>query len=350
LTTKNKILKILIYLSGIFSLFIFIVLRLNNEPVYLMDRKFAESASSFVYGDLYILNLVENFNTATPPVYPSYIKSEKQPKINEADILTFGDSFFAGGARRKHFPERLSDTLHKKVFFMDSSDPLTILNDSNYQNKNAKYLIFEIAERRIPEVFSKKHSAVSRNRQYFSSILNIIYPYNLELKYTFLLQRGLVSHFIYKELATFKFNSFGFISSITPAYIENPPWLFYYQEINNKSTSFYYKFTDEEIKTICNNRVDLSAQLKEKYNLDLLLLPIPNKYTIYHKLLNNDEYNNFLPRIYAELEKRNVKICEVYDSFMKSNKILYYPTDTHWNDEGVNVTMTELIKTLNMNK
>lgn len=347
LTLKDKILKVIIYITGFFALYIFIILRLNNTPGYLLDKEFSKKANLFEYGDLYLLNLVDNFNIATPPNSPSYIKSSKQPDINNADILTFGDSFFGGGARGKSFPERLSDTLKKKVFFMDSSEPLTILENMNYVKKERKILIFEIAERRIAEVFSKKHSVQSKNKQFILSIAETIYPFNIEQKYTFLLQRSFLTHYIYNKLSTFKFNEFGYITYITPVYKLDPPWIFYYQEVNDKKTSFYYKFSDNEINDICDNISDLTKQLNDKYNIEFIFLPIPNKYTIYHTVINNDEYNNLLPRIYTGLKNRNVKVCEVYNTFLESKLELYFPTDTHWNGDGVNLTLYELLKIIN---
>ncbi|MCX6164502.1 MAG: hypothetical protein NTU73_06515, partial [Ignavibacteriae bacterium] len=305
------------------------------------------ATNNFEYGDLYLLNLIDNFKVPTPPLDDEYYKSVPKSDINEVDILTFGDSFFAEGARVKNVPARLADTLKKKVFFGRSDNILNFLEEQNYQKKDRKYLILEIVERGIPGTFTDYQNILKKKNNIISNIIETVMPINLEQRYTFLFQKGFLTHYIYKELATLKFSIFGYITSITPVYKKDPPWLFYYMDVNDKKTSFYYKFSDDEIKTICDNISDLSIQLKNSYNLDLILLPVPNKYTIYHKLLNNDEYNNFLPRIYSELKKGNVKVCEVYDLFMKSDKELYYPTDTHWNDEGVKIAVTELLKMIN---
>jgi hypothetical protein len=37
-------------------------------------------------------------------------------------------------------------------------------------------------------------------------------------------------------------------------------------------------------------------------------------------------------------------VCKVYNLFMNSEKELYFPTDTHWNEEGVKLAVNELLR------
>jgi len=343
---KNKITKIIIHVSGALALFLFIVLRSSAEPDYLLDSELLKAANDAIYGDLYFLNLIDNFKIPTPPLGDEYYNSVPKTDINDADILTFGDSFFASGARCKNVPGRLADTTKKKIFFSQTNEILKTLEEKNYVKKDKKYLILETVERGIPRIFTGGQNVLAKKNPKLGKIVESLMPLNLEQRYTLLLQRGVISYNIYKELVTMKFNLFGYISSVTPVYKKDPPWLFYYQDVNDKKTSFYYHFTDEEINTICDNIQDLNKKLIDKYNIELIFLPLPNKYTIYHRILNNDEYNNLLPRLYKGLDRRNVKVCKVYDLFMNSEKELYFPTDTHWNEEGVKLTANELVKYL----
>lgn len=344
MTLKDKIAKIIIHLYGLAALYLFIVLRMSGEPDYLLDKELLRASNNFEYGDLYFLNLIDNFKVPTPPLGDEYYNSVPKTEIKDAEILTFGDSFLAAGARVKNVPGRLADTLKKKVFFSQTSEPLEMLENTGFQKGEKKYLILETAERRVPSLFSGGHSKLVKTNPVLVNLMTTVIPVNIEQRYTFLLQKSKATHYIYKELATLKFNLFGYISSVTPVYKKEPPWLFYYQDVNDKKTSFYYKFTDEEIKSICDNIENLSRQLNDKYNIEFVFMPVPNKYTIYHRLLNNDEYNNLLPRIYIELKNRNVKVCNLYDVYMNSGKELYYPTDTHWNEEGVKIAVNEVIK------
>ncbi len=344
MSKKNKITKIIINIFGLISLYLFIILRFNGEPEHLLDSEFFKAYKNYEYGDLYFLNYIDNFRIPTPPLEKEYFDSEPKTEINDAEILIFGDSFFAVDARVKNVPGRITETLKKKVFFIRSNDVLSVLEMNKYVKKDRKYLILESVERNIPELLAGRHNIMIQKKSTINDIIEIVKKVNLEQRYTYILQRGFLTHYMYKKLATLKFNLFGYITSLTPVYKKEPPWLFYCQEVDDRKTSFYYKFTDEEITTICDNLLELNNQLIEKYNIDLIFLPIPNKYTIYHKLLNNDEYNNFLPKIYSEMIKRNVKVCNIYDSFINSEKELYYPTDTHWNEEGIKITVSQLLR------
>jgi hypothetical protein len=122
--------------------------------------------------------------------------------------------------------------------------------------------------------------------------------------------------------------------------------LFHEEEVDNSNTSFYYQFSDDEINTICNNIADLAQQVREKYNLYMVFMPIPSRYAIYHVVLNQDSYNNFLPRIYEGLEKRGVPVIKLYDVYKNSEEILYYGTDTHWNKKGLDIALDETLKVL----
>ena len=82
----------------------------------------------------------------------------------------------------------------------------------------------------------------------------------------------------------------------------------------------------KRLKTYCDNIADLRDKLKEMYNLDMVFLPIPSKYTIYHKLINQDPYNNFLPRLYEGLDKRGVPTINLYDEYRQCDRssVLWY--------------------------
>jgi hypothetical protein len=344
MTVKDKILRIIIYFTGLISLFLFIILRFNYDPEYLLDKDFVKAVKNSEYGDLYFLNYIDNFKIPIPPVKKSHAEPVLESDVNNADILTFGDSFFASSPRFNNVPGRLADSLKKRVFFFQNGNPLTVLEDQKYRKKDKTVLILESCERLIPTAFISKQKTFVKKNIFINTLIQYIYPNNLEQRYEYLMQRSFINHYFYTKLATFKFNFLGYITPITPKYTKDPPWLFCYQEVDDNKTSYYYKFSDEEIKSICDNIQDFSVRLKEIYDIDFIFLPVPNKYTIYHKIINNDEYNNLLPVLYRELKKRNVKVCELYELFMHSDKELYYPTDTHWNDEGVDIAMSELLK------
>ena len=78
----------------------------------------------------------------------------------------------------------------------------------------------------------------------------------------------------------------------------------------------------------------------------MVFMPIPTKYTICHKVINAHPYNNLLPRLYEELDKRGVPCIKLYEKFNNAPCDLYHGTDTHWNPKGVNLAMEELLKSI----
>lgn len=352
---KPKYLKILIYIAGFFCMYTFIAVRIHPLfNVLLTEKLIPEYWENTKWGELYYFNYIKHFREKNlPPAAIKYRFTKKHPKLNQAEILTFGDSFF-DYSRMETFPEQLGDSLHKKVYYARMDRPLSYLQEHKYHTHEPKPLIYETAERYIPTRFTIPHKTtfVKVNRGVFrkalANIRDFIFPKNQEKLYDVLLNRSFFTNAIYTNIATFKFDTWGYVPRTTPIYSlkYDEPWLFYYEETNDEETSFYYNFSQKEIDTYCDNIADLANKLYNNYNLEMVFLAIPSKYTIYHKLVNNDQYNNFLPRIYEGLAKRNVPYVDVYHDFVASKDILFYGTDTHWNPEGLKIALQNTIHVL----
>jgi hypothetical protein len=278
-----------------------------------------------------------------PPAQRKFEYSERQASVEECDILTFGDSYFEF-SRHKQFPERLADDFNKEVHYVNNDYPLDYLQRFDYHDTIPKLVIFERVERYIPIAFEHEHQwspvsddSLSQIRSILKSVKDKIFYDKSEELYDAMLKRSYLTTSLYGLIATIKFDMFGYISKLTPSYLvnEDESWLFYHDQVNHAKTSFYYDFSQDEMDSICDHMADLSRKLKEKYNMDLVYLPLPAKYTLYHDILNHDTYNNFLPRLYDGLDKRNVKYVNVFDAFENSNQFLYYRTDDHWNEDGI---------------
>lgn len=357
---QNKIAKFIVYLAGAIGLFIFLAVRI--QPLYnlmLKEKIVADYWENVKYGELYYNNnFIKHFREdSLPPAALKYRNTPKHPQVNEADILTFGDSFF-DFARMTTFPERLGDTLHKRVYYqrmLEDHRPVIYLRHDDYNNPRARVLLYETSERFLAFRFLNRHDTVpaadnrSALRKMGAAARDWLFLEDSEVKYSVLMQRSMLTTDIYSEINTFKFDAFGYITESTPRYVfhGNKPWLFTQDEVNDANSSFYYPFTDDEINQICDNIADLGNVLHEKYNLQLIFMPVPSKYTIYHTLLNNDKYNDYLPRLYAGLEKRNVPVVKLYDRYRNSDKILYYYTDNHWNKNGLDIALDEALKVMN---
>ena len=356
---QNKIAKWLVYLVGAVCLYIFLAIRI--EPLFnviLKEKIVPEYWENTKYGELYYYNnFIKHFREKNlPPAIPKYRNTKKHPKLNEAEILTFGDSFF-DFSRMVTFPERIADTLHKKVYYrrmLEDHRPVIYLKQDNYADTNPKILLYETSERFLAFRFLNRHDTIppvdnrSKFRKTAAAVWNWVFIEERELKYNVLLQRNMLTAGLYSDIATVKFDAFNYITESTPIYSlkNDEPWLFYMDEVNDDNSSFYYKFTDEEIYQICDNIADVAGVLKKKYNLQFVFMPIPSKYAIYHTMVNNDEYSNFLPRLYEGLDKRGIPVVKLYDKFINSKEILYYGTDNHWNKKGLDIAVSEALEVM----
>lgn len=349
-----KLLKILIYISGIVCLYAFIAIRV--QPLFnaiLKEKVIPEYWENTKYGELYYFNFIREFREKGLPHYrKKYRFTKKSPLLENADLLLFGDSYF-DFSRMETLPEILSDTLGEKVYYARYDRPLKLLGEEKYENHKEKYMIYESAERYIPTRFTHTQPEYvpdtrSSFRKEMAKIRDFIFVPNKELLYSTLLYRSYFTTGIYSFIATFKFNVFGYITKFTPKYYlgGKTPWLFYYEQVNEEPGSFYYKYSQDEIDTYCNHIADLSKKLYDRYKLKMIFMAIPSKYTIYHTLLNNDKYNDFIPRLYTGLKERGIPYVPLYRDFMEADTVLYYGTDTHWNKKGRDIAVDDVINIL----
>jgi hypothetical protein len=343
---KEKNLRIIIYVLGVICLYAILAVRIFPIMNFTLSEKMDLETHDFnKYGDLYYYNCISDFKQDFPTPVRKYRLSDKNPAVNQADILTFGDSFF-DVSFQKTLPERLSDTLHVRVYSYMTQDPtqanpFCTLNSNAYmKNSSSKYIIYETIERNVHVKFDKPYEVNCIPQEIkktpYEQAKNFLFKKNSEKLYATLLKRGYFFDGIYEFFASMRFNLFGYISPLTAKYsIAKDPWLFYEKEFGNEPGGFSYQYTDDEIERYADNIFALGKNMKDTYNLDLVFMPIPNKYTVYHDMVDNHPYNNFLPRLYKELDKRHVQYVNLYHEFISSTDILYYGTDTHWNKKGV---------------
>jgi len=349
---KEKVLKILVYMTGGICLIAFLAIRFESLFNSLLLEPIVNGYwDKTKYGELYYFSMISHFREpGLPPAQPKFEYSARQASIEEAEILTFGDSFFEF-SRVKQFGERIADDFNKKVHTINTIRPLEYLESKNYHDTLPKLLILERVERGLPLDFEKKQvlqiEKVSPDSKLSATdkILNMIFYSKSEELYDAMLKRSYLTTWIYSQIATIKLDLFGFITQLTPKYKKDGDysWLFYYDQVNEKKSSFYYQFTQEQIDSICDNMGDLAAQFKKEYNIDLVYLPLPAKYTIYHTILNQDNYNNFLPRLFKGLDERGIKYVNVYNDFIDSRDTIFYRTDEHWNQKGFDIAYKKTI-------
>jgi hypothetical protein len=352
---REKILKWSIYISGIICLYAFISIRFLPMYNTVLKEKLGYWDQT-KYGEMYYFSMIRHFREkGLPPSKPKFENSPKQASVKDCDVLAFGDSFFQI-SREKQFPERIADDLRLKVHYVNNDQPLEYLEKNNYQDTIPKLVLFERVERYLPICFQKQHTWPAQEepqpqglKKTFVEVKDKIFDAKSEELYDVMLKRSYLTTFAYSWIATIKFDLFGYISKKTPVYKVNDDhsWIFYFDQVNDKRTSFYYPFTDKQVDSICENMADLAAKLKKRYHMDIVYLPMPARYTIYHTVVNNDSYNDLLPRLYAGLDKRGVKYINVFSDLKNNPDTLFYRTDEHWNKEGLDLVYNKTLKYFN---
>lgn len=354
---NEKLLKILIYIAGFVCLYAFVAIRVPGMYNFILKEKIIpEYWENTKYGELYYFGLVKHFKEEGMPHYnEKYRYTEKHPDVQDADILMFGDSFF-DFTRMTTFPERLGDATDQRAFYARMDRPLRYLVENQYENTEEKLVIFESAERYIPERFVEAHSMKpppdprSGIRKKVADLRDLIFQDNTDVLYSTMIARSYFTTDLYSASTTLKFDLFEYITDQTPVYSldEEMPWLFYHDQLNGEPSSFYYQHSQGEIDNYCDNIADLSAKLYEHYKLKMVFMAIPSKYTIYHTLVNEDQYNDFLPRLYKGLEERGIPYIPIYDDFLeaKAEDWIYYGSDTHWTQKGMDIALNKTLKVL----
>lgn len=354
---KARICRIFKYLVLItivsFSIFN-LVLTLNKD----LGRKFLYANQVGYYkGDLFEMSRVLNFKGEIT-VIP---EAKETHTINEAEVITMGDSFFNANYDTEKFPDLLEKLAATKVFKVDRSiiqnygdNPLRYFKETGYKKGSKKYLVLETVERYAIERSisymdkSETDSAALRAGQstapWYKAIQNFI-PL-VDLKYFFYNNKYISP--INDLGKTIKFNSTKEIDTRTPAYSKDQSNLFYYEDVLFARR----QKTDADIEHMAAGVEYLAKELKEKYNIELIYLVIPNKFSIYGDTSNIPvPYDNYIPRFVKELKKRGIKAPDLYTIFKAaatdSKEPLYYKSDTHFGPAGKNLTLEATIKCLN---
>ena len=119
-------------------------------------------------------------------------------------------------------------------------------------------------------------------------------------------------------------------------------WLFYrtsLDHINKPSSNFYREFDPL-------SAISAFHQTLQEQGVDLILLPIPGKSTIYPEYLTKRYSPTYGPAVnphtsefFQKLTDKGIKIVDptdlLWNEKMKSDKLLYLEQDTHWSPYGM---------------
>jgi hypothetical protein len=138
------------------------------------------------------------------------------------------------------------------------------------------------------------------------------------------------------------FEHFHQISPQTPLYSLDPPVLFFREEVN----SFQTEHSQEEVIKLADNITLLSETLSAQYGCTLVFVPVPNKITVYSRMATDRPYDEFSPRLCSVLKQRGVRTVDLLPRFREQTGMLYWPSDSHWNNAGIRIAVEESLKEL----
>ncbi|MBU0647330.1 hypothetical protein KKC67_01145 [Patescibacteria group bacterium] len=341
---KELLVMIILFITCLAAVFFLIGAKNKNFGRYFI----ANLPVNLTTGDLYNYAEVADFSEPIKQL-SSYNKNQS---LNEAKILFFGDSFSRTSLDSLPLPVEIEKSSGFKTFYPPSNvDVSQYLLNNNYQNENQKVIVIETVERNIdinlgledrPSVETTSAPVASGLYQKLT-----IFLFNqTELEY--FIKNNYFLKPIRLWLKQLAYQYFGDIDNMTSLYSRNPKMLFFSEEVNfNQDVN---KLRPENMEKLIDKIVQLNKELKEKYNLKMILVVVPNKLSIYHDILKNDPgYDNFLPLLQGELKKCNIDYVDLYQEYSSMhqrnrNFALYYSNDTHYTASGKMILVNKLLE------
>lgn len=329
--------KKVFYISWVL-LFVFCLFVLIGGKFKSVGRPFLaeDEDEEYTVGDLCKMCLVDDYRERIDKVADGDM-GEDEPE--EYDIIAYGDSFFRSKLQSPRFADELARLTGKKVYYVtgdkyfgSGTNPLIFLKQQGFQKGKRKLLIYEIVER-----YSIKNTSRLRDRRDGESWQpgwkEWIFD-NKDVDYFF--KNNLVVKPFVRAIANLKFHLLDEIDPRIGRYSRDPKMLFYQEsmEFNRRTKG------REEAGQIEDNIRYLQEVLDREYNMDLVFMIIPNKYSIYGDYDPQPvPYDNFLSLVAEEFDDSPVPYIDVYGLYSRYRQsggqpLLYYMNDTHFTPTG----------------
>ena len=239
--------------------------------------------------------------------------------IKKADVLFIGDSFIAGSGLSQD--STIASQLRKKenvlVYNMAPSsfnELISLINLGIIDKPNL--IVYGIVERSIPAPLS------STNIEYYASNSNIISILKDRITRLYLIK------YIDSRISKKKGN--GLRGKESEMYF-----------LNGKNQNYHYDKINGIAETIIQYK-----NYCDSIGVNFIFLPLPNKETVYYKNVPFYDQPNYITKLDSILDKNGVITINTQKLFNteRVNKLLYHLDDTHWNSNGVNIVVNELIE------
>lgn len=316
--------------------------------------------SKYYYGDLYEISKLWRFKDKLYVNNTPY----QNPKIEEANIITLGDSFLETNYETMRLPHLIAEESGKKVYHLSRNDflkygdnPIEYLRKINYKKtKEKKYLLLETSERYALERSSTIVESISANTNKVEGMSASNVPKDISSKVKGFIDPNSLQYLFYNNWLIAPFNNLGKnfryealkeIDDRTPKYSKDPEMLFYIEDINFNNLDI----SDEIVNIYANNIKLIRDYILKEYNLELIYVIMPTKYSVYGKYTENYKpYNNLIPRAVEVMKKYKINTFDSYTLYTETEKnskeLLYYKGDSHFTKKGKDLVLKEVLKFL----
>ena len=290
--------------------------------------------------------------------------------LNNADFILVGDSFIVGnGNTQKHIPsEILSRLLNKKVANIafpgaPISYEKNLLEFQNEISKQSKIILFYFDVNDLENNNLKINKEKKNNKSFFSEFFykTWIYYNFLENTKDIYLRKIYPSNQVFFKLI--RRNSYSINRKIfdklyyfykkglsNKEFSKNKKILI--KNINNKKVAFYNNYVQKTRKnTIFFTHIFKNVDVLKKIQFVIF---IPTKYRVYSDFLGENLSDNlafdFLKNEYEKLNIPVYDITNILKSEIKNEKLVYWRDDTHWNYNGIDISMKYIRKIIEEQK
>ena len=347
-TDKNRLLLSVIRGLGLLAAAVLLVAKCPYTRV--ME---ALCVHDIVYGDNYRDVKLRPFQIRLPEPVGEPLRASLPGATAGNDLFVTGDSYLPENRGHEPFVRQLSEKLGNPAYFasLPAGGPACLFQKETPGTHagRKRVVVLERAERFLPELAHPAACApivepYTGVRLLVQKSFNQIFM-DSEERLRYLLLNSVVTAPLVSAWNTELYLRFGILPELTPAVSVDPPYLFPRVEVDPElSTSFYYPHDDALIAAVADDLARTADRLRSDYGAELVFMPVPNKYTLYHRFARpDDRYDDFLPRLYKELARRNVRYVDLYAPFMASSESVYLPTDSHWNGHGVSLALDAIL-------
>ena len=353
MSRSDKIIKSLIYVLGGLATIGFLVTKNAALLEWVTTRDYG-------YGDLYRFSKIKRFKPSSPLPAGKFADQDSidqgKQRPDKGDEILLGDSFSFADYGETPFHMQLQKELQLPIFSVYANqheafwhNPYLMFDSRTSQPKFKKLLVYEIVERNIPWHFANplttNQFAQEAARASSFRLSPIIKQYlfdNSEARHEALLKHNFITAPAITLFNSAAFELFRQMPAETPLYSVNPPFLFYRQD----QECFQAVHDEELVAHLADNIALLDRNLKEYFGYTLVLVPIPDKLTLYSQYALDKRYDNFLPRLCFALKARGVCTVELLPEFRQQTEFLFWPTDNHWNNKAIRIAVEQTLKTL----